>query len=526
MTRLVASGLALATHERLNRTALSYPSESSVPELFEKCAMRYPDATAIVHGTRRITYRELDHLANGLAAVLYERGLAAGGAVGVAIERSPALIVALLAVLKCGAAYVPFDRRWPERRLEEVLQVAGCAGILTDCGELFTARPDRWVVQVDDSRLVPSETPPATEVDPAALAYVNFTSGSTGRPKAVPIQHRSIARLVFGARYARLDARSTLLQLAPVHFDAATFEIWGALLHGGTCVLYPGSHLRLSQIGQVLRGNGVTVLFLTTVLFNTIVDECPDVIASLETVLTGGEAHSLGHMRRAMELYGPERVVSVYGPTECTTFATYYPVREVDARHARFPIGQPIQNTRAFVVAGGRLCEPGETGELLLAGPGLSPGYLGMLELTRQRFVYHDIGDSRERLYCTGDLVYLSDGGDLIFMGRQDDQVKVNGFRVELGEVAFHLDQSDDVQQSYVTVDQTDGGEKVLVAFVVPSTAGCTVDSVRSHLRSRLPEYMRPAAVHLRTRLPLTATGKVDRQALLAGAGPDPGGRP
>jgi D-alanine--poly(phosphoribitol) ligase subunit 1 len=426
-------------------------------------------------------------------------------------------------VLKCGAAYVPFDWRWPERRLEDVFGMARCAGLLSDRTEQIPTTTDRWVVRVDDASLVPSESGPGAVVDPAALAYVNFTSGSTGRPKAVPIQHRSIARLVFGAAYARLDAGSTLLQLAPVHFDAATFEIWGALLQGGTCVLYPGPHLRLSELGQILRANRVTVLFLTTVLFNTIVDECPNVLASLETVLTGGEAHSLGHMRRAVELYGPERVVSVYGPTECTTFATYYPVRVVDGGHAAFPIGRPIQNTRAYVVAGGRLCEPGETGELLVAGPGLSPGYLGMPELTAQRFVHHEIGVRTERLYCTGDLVYLSDGGDLVFMGREDDQVKVNGFRVELSEISFHLDQSEDVQQSYVAVDQTASSEKVLVAFVVPASERCTVDSVRAHLRARLPAYMLPAAIHLRPRLPLTATGKVDKQLLLAGTGVEPG---
>ena len=521
MPSLAASEGALAAHEPLNATTVSYPSHSSVPELFDLAVSRFPHAIALVHNTRRVSYLELDHLSNGLADDLVSRGVRAGDAVGVGIERSPALVVALLAVLKCGAAYVPFDRSWPQRRLGEVFRLAGCVGLLSDRVDLVAATPGRWLLQVDDSSVVPSQSGPGTVVEPTAIAYVNFTSGSTGRPKAVPIQHRSITRLVYASRYARLDAQTTLLQLAPAHFDAATFEIWGALLHGGTCVLYPSAFLRLSELRHVLATDGITVLFLTTVLFNTILDEAPEMLAGLETLLTGGEAHSIGHMSRAVERYGPERVVSVYGPTEPTTFATFYPVREVDTDQAAFPIGRPVQNTRAYVVCDGRLCEPGETGELLLAGPGLSPGYLGMPDLTRQRFVNLDIGGRRERLYCTGDLVYLSDRGDLVFMGRQDDQVKVNGFRIELGEISFHLDQSDDVKQSYVTVDQTGSGEKTLIAFVVPATGSCTAEAVLRHLRARLPGYMLPATVHVRAHLPITATGKVDRQALLAGIASD-----
>jgi D-alanine--poly(phosphoribitol) ligase subunit 1 len=513
--RLTGSDAALAIHRRLNRTAVDYPRDSSVPALFEACVARRPEAPAVVHGERTVSYRELDRLANGLALDLLARGLAPGSVVGVCLARSPELIVALLAILKCGGSYLPFDAAWPDERLRGLFADADCTWLLSDQGAEMARRFDGWqVVSVDEHATAPSETGPAVPVAADAVAYINFTSGSTGRPKGVPIQHRSIARLTFGACYARLDESSRLLQLAPVTFDAATFEIWGALLHGGTCVLYPHGFVRLSQLGQVLRANGITVLFLTTALFNAVVDEAPNTLASVRTILTGGEAHSIKHMADAVRTYGPGRLVHVYGPTESTTFATFHPVDQLADDDTVLPIGRPIQNTRLYVVDGGARCAPGQSGEICLAGDGLSPGYLGLPELTAERFVEYAVDGAPERLYRTGDHGYLLPDGGLVFQGRTDDQVKVNGYRIELGEIAHHLDRHPAVKRSYVTVSVR--GEKALLAFVVADSSSCTPESLREHLRARLPGYLVPARIHLCEALPLTETGKIDRHALLA----------
>ncbi|EWM18602.1 linear gramicidin synthetase LgrC [Kutzneria sp. 744] len=511
--RIAHDSKAIALHRRINDTAVSYPDETGVGELFERRVAESPTSVAVIHRDRSVSYDELNRLANGVAARLSAAGVRPGAVVGVAIGRTPELVAALLGILKCGACYLPFDIDWPDARLRDLVAQTDCATVLTDNAEALAARlPELAVLPVDDTVV---EENPRTAVDPDAIAYINFTSGSTGQPKGVPIRHRSIARLVFGARYARLDEHSRLLQLAPVTFDAATFELWGALLHGGACVLYPSRFPRFSELGRVIDTHGITVLFLTTALFNSIVDEAPEILDGVGTVLTGGEAHSLKHIDAALRRYGPDRIVSMYGPTECTTFALYHPVRERRMGETALPIGLPIQNTRAYLVGEHGLCGPGETGEILLAGPGLSPGYLGLPAGSGQ-FVDREIDGAVERLYRTGDRAYLRDDGVFVFQGRLDDQVKVNGYRVELGEISHHLDQHPAVRQNFVTVRETAGGDKALVAFVVSGEQPGTAEQIRDHLRARLPAFMVPAEIRFRDTLPLSATGKVDRRALLA----------
>jgi D-alanine--poly(phosphoribitol) ligase subunit 1 len=490
----------LALHRRINATDVPYP-QRAVPELFLRRAARYAGSPAVVDGDRTLRYGDLEGLSAALAGRLWAAGVRPGDTVAVRLERSAELVVALLAVLRCGAAYLPCDPGWPAERVRRLRELAGCR---------------HEVGPAEVAGLRPGGTAPDPPVHPDATAYVMFTSGTTGVPKGVPIRHRGIVRLVHGARYARLDASSVLLQLAPAAFDASTFEIWGALLHGGTCVLHPERHLRLSTLHRVLRDSGVTVVFLTTALFNTIVDEAPDVLDPVRTVLTGGEAHSLRHVAAALDRYGPDKLVSVYGPTECTTFATFHPVRRLDPALSALPLGRPIQNTRLYVAAGDRLCHPGEIGEILLAGPGLSPGYLGPPEAAADRFVQRAADGRAERLYRTGDRAWLRPDGDVVFAGRVDDQVKIDGHRIELGEVTHHLGGHPQVKQCYVTVAESAAGQRRLLAWVVPAGERCTAAGLRRFLAQRLPAYMVPGALHLTGALPLTGTGKVDRSALLA----------
>jgi acyl-coenzyme A synthetase/AMP-(fatty) acid ligase len=219
-------------------------------------------------------------------------------------------------------------------------------------------------------------------------------------------------------------------------------------------------------------------------------------------------------MREALRIYGSDRIVSVYGPTESTTFATYYPVRHLAEDETALPIGFPIQNTRVYLIHQDALCKAGEMGEIYLAGAGLSPGYLGSPDLTAERFLERDIDNRRERLYRTGDLGYLRADGAMVFQGRTDDQVKINGFRIELGEVTYHLNQHPQIQQSYVTVNES--GEKYLLAFVVPRSPDCRAETLRQSLAASLPSYLVPARIQLCERMPLAPTGKIDRQYLLS----------
>lgn len=513
-----ASNAALALHHQLNQTDTDYPQESCVAALFNAVAARQAEAPALICQDLELSYGQLNAQANLLAWSLIESDVLPGDVVAVNLPRSPQLIIALLGILKAGASYLPLDQSWPRQRVQQLLQQADC--------QVVVAAPEA----VDDPRLqgcsilpleqmdghCPDPGNPAPKATADSIAYINFTSGSTGTPKGVPICHRGITRLVYNARYATLDASSRLLHMAPVTFDAATFEIWGALLLGGACVLYPDTFIRASRLQRVLREQRISVLFLTTALFNTLVDEAPEALASVATILTGGEAHSLRHMAKALELYGPQRVVSVYGPTESTTFATYYPVRELLGNETALPIGFALQNTRVYLIDQQRLCERGESGELCLAGPGLSPGYLGLPQVSQERFFDCRIGERHERLYRTGDRCYLRDDAALVFQGRLDDQVKINGYRIELGEVAYHLNHLPQVRQSFVTVDQSTCGEKRLVAFVVPHDRHCDPQQLRQELARQLPNYLVPALIQLCPSLPLSATGKVDRRHLLS----------
>lgn len=519
MQSVTCSGVALAIHREINDTWRPYPRDSNVPERFEFWAEHRPDAQAVVQGERELSYRELNRLANGLAHDLRGRGIEPGMAVGVSVARSPEMLVALVGILKCGGTYVPLDYDWPDERLRNMIADAGCGWLLSDRPDALAQRLDGSgcrVLRIDEQTLVGRDTNATCPAVAESIACINFTSGSTGRPKGVPILHRGINRLVHNATYGAMNEQSRILQVTPFTFDIATWEIWGALLNGGTSVMYPPEFVRLSHLQHVIRTGRVNILLLTTALFNSIIDEAPEALETVATITTGGEAYSLRHMAKAFQAYGPGRLVHLYGPTECTCIASSYPINEPPRDGTPLPIGRPIQNTRIYVLAddAGRLCGPGESGELCLAGDGLAAGYLGLPDLTRKLFVHREIAGLPERLYRTGDRGYLLPGGDLVFEGRRDDQVKVNSFRIELGEITHHLNHHPTVKQSYVTV-RDDRAGRSLVAFVVPIDPSATPESLRDHLATKLPRYMIPAQIHLCDAFPLTPNGKIDRRALL-----------
>ncbi|MBP2326817.1 amino acid adenylation domain-containing protein [Kibdelosporangium banguiense] len=514
----------MAIHREINRTTTTYPRDSSMQEQFEYWAENRPDAIAAVQGDREVGYRELNRLANGLARDLRNAGAEPGTIVGVCVPRSPDMLVALLGILKCGASFVPLDPHWPDERFHHVVTNSGCEWLISDKPMERAAGFENRVFLLDARALTGCDSNPPCAASAESIACVYYTSGSTGRPKGVPILHRGINRTVHFTAFGPVDEHSRILQLGALTFDMAASEIWGALLSGGTLVMYPAEPIRLSRLNEVIRAGRVNLVAIPTALFNLVLDEAPEIFDSVATITVGGEAQSRRHMAKALRIYGPGRVFNLYGPTESTCVATCYPIDDVPRGDIPVPIGRPLQNTRLYILADNArtLCGPGQIGEICLAGDGLAAGYLGLPDLTRERFVHRDIAGVRERLYRTGDHGYLLPSGDVVFTGRQDDQVKVNGFRIEPGEISHHLNAHPAVRQCYVTV-RDDGDHRSLVAFVVPDNTRTTADSLREHLATVLPRYMVPVRIDLRDALPLTSHGKVDRHALLASREPEAG---
>ena len=508
-----------------NRTDRVFPADRCVHQLFENQAAQRPDAVAVEDGSESLSYRELNRRANRIARYLRRCGVGPEARVGVALERSADLVVALLGVLKSGGAYVPLDPSHPSDRLGFMLNDAGVRVLLTRAGTPPHLPTGLSVVGLESDRArIEEESDDNLEHQATAenLAYVMYTSGSTGRPKGIAIPHRAIVRLVCNTDYAQLTAVDRVAQVSNASFDAATFELWGALLNGARLVIVPRDvTLSPGALAAEIRDRGISAMFLTTTLFNQIVSEVPDVFRSVRHVLFGGEAADPRSVRAVLANGRPERLLNAYGPTEATTFATWHLVRDVAAEALTVPIGVPITNTRVYVLD--RRMEPvplGVHGELYLGGPGLARGYLGRPALTAERFV-PDPFESRlgGRLYRTGDRVRQRADGTLEFIGRIDGQIKLRGFRIEPGEIESVLAKHPAVGDCLVVLRDDPPGRRELVAYLVPrvtSTNGSRVSLVdlRTHLRAALPEYMVPSGFVVLEALPLSPNGKLDRRAL------------
>ncbi|HKH43542.1 MAG TPA: amino acid adenylation domain-containing protein, partial [Thermoanaerobaculia bacterium] len=504
-----------------NDTRSAYPREASLPELFAAVARELPEAPAIVGEHGEVwTYRWLDEESDRLARHLRSLGVGPEVAVGIAMERSADLILGTLAIVKAGGVYVPLDPSYPDERLSFLLADTAAPLVLVDehtCKRLAALGGSPQLVEISGP-LEPLKSLPSLTA--TALAYVLYTSGSTGRPKGVAVSHQAIVRLVRESDYVRLGPGDRVACLSNPSFDAATFEVWGALLNGATAVVVPRDVvLAPVALADLLRRERVTALFLTTALFNQVVREAPDAFSTVRQVLFGGEAVDPRAVARALEQEGPERLLHVYGPTESTTFATWHRVRAVAPGAATVPIGRPLANTSLYVLdRAGRPVPPGTAGELFLGGDGLARGYLGRPELTAERFVPHPWGTG-ERLYRTGDLARQRPDGNVDFLGRLDDQVKIRGFRIEPGEIEAALLSHPEVRSAVVLPREDAAAARHLAAWVVLDPKAKIPNpksTLRAWLQERLPGFMVPAAWVVLDALPLTPNGKVDRRALPA----------
>ncbi|ARU63542.1 hypothetical protein CBW65_22930 [Tumebacillus avium] len=504
--------------EGWNHTATPYPSDRSIQELFEEQAAKTPDAVAVVFGEEQLTYAQLNLRANRLARRLQALGVKPETAVGVCLERSAELVVALLAIVKAGGLYVPLDPNYPQERLAFMLEDADLLALVTT-SRLAKRLPEHSAALVcldlqAEAIAAQSGENPANTAGPDNLIYVIYTSGSTGRPKGVCVTHRSVARLVKETNYVRFTEEEVFLQFAPISFDAATFEIWGALLNGGRLVVFPGQKPSLEELGRVIRQYEVTTLFLTTALFHQMIETRWEDLVAVRQLLAGGEQMSVAHVRDVFARSGGWQFYHVYGPTETTTFATACLIRDASQLEASVPIGKALSNTTLYVLDKHRQPVPvGVPGELYIGGDGVARGYLNRPELTEEKFVTNPFGEGS--LYRTGDLVRWLCDGNIEFLGRLDHQVKVRGFRIELGEIEVELGKHEKVSETVAIVREDVPGDKRLTAYVVPhEEQDITAGELRSFLAEKMPEYMIPSAFEVMEKLPLTANGKIDRQKL------------
>lgn len=507
---------------RWEKNDSSYPADLCIQTIFEDQVERAPEATAVILGSEQLTYGELNERANRVAHTLLARGVKPDQLVGISVERSFDMIVAVFGVLKAGAAYVPLDASYPDDRLRDMLEDSGVGIVLTHGRMLQRGLVDAGsCIALDDEALFessPVTNPVVPGVTPDNLAYVVYTSGSTGRPKGVAIVHRGVTRLIDDPEYVPLERGTRMGQISTFAFDSSVLEIFGALLNGGTLILYPGRELDVGGLPSWLREYQVNTLFLTSALFEAwaeLVQTREDVV--VKHVMMGGDVVSARSVAKVYALDAGVTIIHAYGPTENTVYTTCHVVSRDDAQKATLPIGRPIRQTSLHVLdVEGQHVPIGVGGELHVGGAGLARGYWRRPELTQERFVcLHGDG---ERVYKTGDRVKFLADGNLQFLGRMDNQIKIRGFRVEPGEIEYQLRRNARVADALVLVDGS-GVEKRLVAYVVArqpaqDALADLVDSLREELRQTLAEYLVPNAFIVLDAFPVTRNGKVDRTAL------------
>ncbi|HSK63174.1 MAG TPA: amino acid adenylation domain-containing protein, partial [Pyrinomonadaceae bacterium] len=501
-----------------NETGRSFPNKD-ISDVFEAWAMRAPETTALACGDERVTYDELNRRANQLAHYLTSYGAGSETRIGIYLERSVEMIVAVLGVLKAGATYVPLDPSYPEQRLLFMLDDAGVQLVLSVAAseEKLPVHQAPVILLDSDWPLIASQSDanPVRNITPEHLAYISYTSGSTGTPKGVAVPHRGVVRLVTGNGYAHFGPDEVFLQFAPLAFDASTFEIWGSLLNGAQLVLMPPGIASLAELGGALTQYRVTTLWLTAGLFQQMVDEQLEALTGLRQLLAGGDVLSSSHVKKFVAAAPSCRFINGYGPTENTTFTCCYTMDAAGDFNGSVPVGRPIAGTQVFILDENLQLSPsGFIGELYAGGDGLARCYHGRASLTAERFIPHPFSNEPgARLYRTGDLVRHRVDGNIEFIGRADEQVKVRGFRIEPGEVEAALARAPGVRQVAVAARDYGNGDKRLVAYVVGDVV---LDRLRKNLDSHLPEYMIPSAFVVLDQLPITNNGKVDRQALPA----------
>ncbi|MEZ2328015.1 amino acid adenylation domain-containing protein [Bacillus tropicus] len=510
-----------------NNPKLDVPPQVTIHEMFERQAMIYPNSIAVTYEKEKITYKELNERANQLAHYLQKKGVGPDTLVGLCVERSLEMIVGILGILKAGGAYVPLDPTYPEQRLQYILEDASIQLFVTQ----ESLKELNWLPENVESICLDrdqdeigkeSKTLPVSSVGPQNLAYVIYTSGSTGNPKGVMIEHHNVIRLFKSTDcWYQFNEKDTWTLFHSYAFDFSVWEIWGALLYGGKLVVVPYWISRSPKdFYQLLVEKEVTVLNQTPSAFRQLIRVCEQEDKNknlqLRYVIFGGEALEPIGLLPWFQRYGEKKpqLINMYGITETTVHVTYYPITLDDVQHAsRSNIGKRIPDLEVYILDAYQQPVPiGVDGELYIGGAGLARGYLNRPELTAERFISHPFSSNpKARLYRTGDLARYLPDGNLDYRGRIDHQVKIRGFRIEIGEIESTLNTYASVTEAVVIVREDQPGDKRLVAYVVGDG---NVDAWREYLKAKLPSYMVPSGFVAMEAIPLTANGKVDREAL------------
>ncbi|MBO8197066.1 amino acid adenylation domain-containing protein [Streptomyces smyrnaeus] len=506
-----------------NDTARPYPSAATVHELFREQARRAPAAVAVTWRDRTLSYAELDTHSDRLAYALRAAGARPGDRIGLHTGRTPELLVGALGILKAGCAYLPLDTGYPAERTEWLLADSAVRVLVASADPPVPFAFAGKILAPQDEAAGPGQPLPVP-ADSAAqdLAYVCYTSGTTGRPKGVEVTHRNVVRLVRGTDYVRFGPDMTVMPTGSIAFDASTFELWGPLLNGGRVHLTDSDTvLDAGSLGRELAERGITTLWLTSPLFNQLVEQDAAALRPLRELVVGGDALSAAHLAKAMAACPELVLVNGYGPTENTTFSVTHRLSRADL--GRIPIGRPIANSTAHVLdEAGQPCPVGVPGELYLGGDGVARGYLGRPELTAERFVEDPFTPGGHRLYRSGDLARRRSDGVLEFLGRRDHQVKVRGFRVEPAEVESVMLTHPEVAEAIVTARTRPGRSDTCLYGYYTGKAGQqppAPEKLRALLATTLPGHMVPSYLVPLPELPLNPNGKVDRALL-----PDPDG--
>ena len=498
----------------------------TIHDVFSAVAALSPQSIALAGDGEPVTYGNLAQRSDRIARYLQGRGIGPGARVGLYAHRSTDSITAMLGILKAGAAYVPFDPTYPQKLLKFIYEDCAPSSFLVQRSLLAQHTESRfWEGETIDihEEFVPAESTGGNlpVVGQDALAYIMYTSGSTGRPKGVLVPHRGVVRLVSDGSFADMDASQVHLQLAPLAFDASTFEIWGALLHGGKLAIEPKPYPSLDDISQAIQEHQVTTLWLTAGLFHLMVDRRLDGLKPLRQLLAGGDILSPSHVARALQALPHCQLINGYGPTENTTFTCCYRIPRDFVQTAAVPIGSAIRHTEVYVLdPAAKPVADGQEGELYAGGAGVALGYLNRPELTAERFLPNPFAAGGSSLmYRTGDRVRRRADGNIEFLGRLDRQVKISGKRVELDEIEACIRRSAMVDDGAVISPEASTGMRKVFAYVKSMRDPATlIKELREFLRRELPEHMLPASIFVLDTWPLSRNGKVDRGKL-----PQPG---
>ena len=493
-----------------NNTNVDYPKDKTIVDLFEEQVEKTPDNIAVVFENQKLTYRELNEKANQLAKIILSNGINTEDTVAIFLDKSLEMIIAILAILKSGAAYLPIDIDYPFSRIDYMLKNSNAKLILTleNLNNLIT---DIKVLDISLNNNFYNENTDNINININSnnLAYIMYTSGSTGTPKGVMVEHKNIVRLVKNTNYINLSQNDRILQTGSIVFDACTFEIWTALLNGlQLYIIKKNDLLNPTALKEFIDNNKISILWLTSPLFNKLCEDNVSIFDNVKFLLTGGDVLSPKYINKLHDYNKNIQIINGYGPTENTTFSCCFKINKKYT--SSIPIGKPISNSTCYIVSkSGKLQPIGIPGELWVGGDGVSRGYLNRDDLTTEKFLKNYYND---RIYKTGDLVRWLPNGNIEFLGRIDSQVKIRGFRIELNEINLKILSFPDVKECYTNIYEINNQKHICSYVVLKNNTSEKI--LKDFLTKNLPVYMIPSCIMIMDKLPLNANGKIDRNNL------------